>query len=203
MTSQGSTGDVDATVTRPVALSLLARAGFAKDDRGRWTHEDGRWTWATDEALRWALVTLAEDDDEQYATQARSGAQVTCLTALSKDRGSLTAWNMIATGDVVCRFEDGSIARIGIDGRYFTSDRAALAAHTEAQEAAIAALAERNGPLIAHIPRFDADTVLQFENGSTFRMAEDGRCVPAPRSALAQEKAAARTWTDEHPEVVR
>jgi hypothetical protein len=189
MTSQGSTADVDATVTRSVALSLLARAGFAKDGRGRWAHEDGRWTWATDEALRWALVTLAEDDDDQYATPARSAAQVACLTGLSKDRGPLTAWNMLASGDVVCRFEDGSVVRVGIDGRYFKSDRAALAAHTEAQETAIAALAERNGALIAHVPHFDAATVLQFANGSTFRMAEDGRCVPAPRSALTQEKA--------------
>jgi hypothetical protein len=65
MTSQGSRGDVDATVTRPVAISLLARAGFAQDDRGRWTHKDGRWTWATDEALRWALVTLAENEPQQ------------------------------------------------------------------------------------------------------------------------------------------
>jgi hypothetical protein len=70
MTGQGSTGDVDATVTRPVALSLLARAGFAEDDRGRWTHKDGRWTWATDEALRWALVTLAEDEPQQAAAFA-------------------------------------------------------------------------------------------------------------------------------------
>jgi hypothetical protein len=44
--------------------------------------------------------------------------------------------------------------------------------HTpKAQETAIAALAERNGPLIAHIPHFDAETVLQFENGSIFLMA--------------------------------
>jgi hypothetical protein len=98
---------------------------------------------------------------------------------------------MIASGDVVCRFKDGSIVRIGIDGRYFNADRAALAAHaahTEAQGTAIAALAERNGPLIAHIPRFDADTVLQFENGRVFRMAADGRCIPAPRSAITQHK---------------
>ncbi|MHB8243269.1 MAG: hypothetical protein ACYDHN_14925 [Solirubrobacteraceae bacterium] len=175
------------TVTPSVARALLSLAGFKHDERGRWIHDDGRCTWATDEALRWALVTLAEDDGEQYATPAQSEAQVGCLTALSKDRGSLTAWNMIASGDVVCRFEDGSIARIGIDGRYFKSDRQALAAHTEAQETAIAALAERNGPLIAHIPHADADTVLQFENGSIFLMADDGRCVPAPRSALYPE----------------
>jgi hypothetical protein len=70
MTSQGSRGDVDTTVTRPVAISLLARAGFAQDDRGRWTHADGCWTWATDEALRWALVTLAEDEPQQAVARA-------------------------------------------------------------------------------------------------------------------------------------
>jgi hypothetical protein len=188
MTTARTSDDISVTVTPSVARALLSLAGFEHDERGRWTHDDGRWTWATDEALRWALVTLAEDDDEQYPTPARSEAQVRCLTALSKERGSLTAWNMIASGDVVCRFKDGSIARIGIDGRYFKSDRAALAAHTEPQETAIAALAERNGPLIAHIPHFDADTVLQFENGSIFRMADDGRCVPSPRSALTQDK---------------
>jgi hypothetical protein len=70
MTSQGSTSDVDATVTRSVALSLLARAGFSQDDRGRWAHEDGRSTWATDEALRWALVTLAENEPQAAAASA-------------------------------------------------------------------------------------------------------------------------------------
>jgi hypothetical protein len=189
MTATARTSDdVSVSVTPSVARALLSLAGFEHDERGRWTHDDGRWTWATDEALRWALVSLAEDDDEQYATPARSKAQARCLTGLSKDRGSLTAWNTIASGDAVCRFKDGSIVRIGIDGRYFKADRAALAAHTEAQETAIAALAERNGPLIAHIPRFDADTVRQFENGRVFRMADDGRCVPAPRSAITQHK---------------
>jgi hypothetical protein len=72
------------------------------------------------------------------------------------------------------------------------SDRAALAAHTEAQETAIAGLAERNGALIAHIPHFDADTVLQFANGSIFHMVDDGRYVPAPRSALTQDKEPSR-----------
>jgi hypothetical protein len=95
---------------------------------------------------------------------------------------------MIASGDVVCQFEDGSIVRIGIDGRYFKSDRTALAAHTKAQETtAIAVLAERNGPLIAHIPHFDAETVLQVENGSIFLMAADGRCVHTLHSALYPE----------------
>ncbi|MGD1056213.1 MAG: hypothetical protein ABR992_02250 [Solirubrobacteraceae bacterium] len=189
MTATARTSDdVSVSVTLSVARALLGLAGFERDERGRWTHDDGRWTWGTDEALRWALVTLAETGDEQWAAPARSKAQVRCLTALSRDRGSLTAWNMIASGDVVCRFEDGSIVRIGIDGRYFKADRASLAAHTEAQEQAIAALAERNGPLIAHIPRFDADTVLQFENGRVFRLAADGRCIPAPRSAITQHK---------------
>ena len=93
--------DVSVTVTPSVARALLGLAGFKRDERGRWTRDDGRWTWATDEALRWALVTLAEDDDEQYAAPARSKAQVRCLTGLSTERGSLTAWNMIASGDVV------------------------------------------------------------------------------------------------------
>jgi hypothetical protein len=180
--------DITVTVTPSVAVALLSVAGIEYDERRRWIRDDGRWTWATDEALRWALVALAEDDDDEYATPARSEPQARCLGALSRDRGSLTAWNMIASGDVVCRFKDGSIVRIGIDGRYFNADRAALAAHTEAQETAIVALAERNGPLIAHIPRFDADTVLQFENGRVFRMAADGRCIPAPRSAITQHK---------------
>lgn len=189
-TATRTSDDISVTVTPSVARALLSLAGFKRDERGRWRHDDGRWTWATDEALRWALVTLAEDDEPetaQYATPARSEGQVRCLTALSKDRGSLTAWNMIASGDVVCQFEDGSIVRIGIDGRYFKADRAALAAHTKAQETAIAALAERNGPLIAHIPHFDAETVLQFENGSIFLMAADGRCVHTLHSALYPE----------------
>lgn len=116
MTATARTSDdVSVTVTLPVARALLNLAGFEHDERGRWTHDDGRETWATDEALRGVLVTLTKDD-EQYATSARSEPQARCLTALSKDRGSLTAWNMIASGDVVCRFEDGSIVRIGIDG---------------------------------------------------------------------------------------
>jgi hypothetical protein len=187
MTTARIPDDVGVTVTPSVARALLSLAGVSRDERGRWTHDDGRRTWTTDEALRWALVAIAEDDGQQE-TPARSTAQARCLSELSRDSGSLTAWNMIASGDVVCRFEDGSIVRIGIDGRYFKSNRTALAAHTEAQETAIAALAERNGPLIAHIPRFDADTVLQFENGRVFRMAADGRCIPAPRSAITQHK---------------
>jgi hypothetical protein len=102
MTTARTSDDMSVTVTPSVARALLSLAGFKQDERGRWTHDDGRWTWATDEALRWALVTLAEDDDE-HATPARSDAQARCLTALSEDRGSLTAWNMIASGDVVCR----------------------------------------------------------------------------------------------------
>src|ERR1700677_600981 len=134
MTTARTSEDISVTGTPSGARALLRLAGFKHDERGRWTHDDGRCTWATDEALRWALVTLAEDDDEQYAAPARSKAQVRFLTGLSTERGSLTAWNMIASGDVVCRFKDGSIVRIGIDGRYFNADRAALAAHTEAQE---------------------------------------------------------------------
>ncbi len=54
--------EVTTTVTGSVAHALLARAGFEKDERGRWTAPDGRWTWATDEALIWAIVRLAEED---------------------------------------------------------------------------------------------------------------------------------------------
>lgn len=92
MTATARTSDdVSVTVTPSVAHALLDLAGFERDERGRWTHDDGRWTWPTDEALRRALVTLAETDDEQYAAPARSAAQVRCLSALSRDRGSLTA----------------------------------------------------------------------------------------------------------------
>lgn len=65
MTATARTSDdVSVSVTPSVARALLSLAGFAHDERGRWTHDDGRWTWATDEALRWALVTLAEDGDD-------------------------------------------------------------------------------------------------------------------------------------------
>ncbi len=63
MTTARTSDDMSVTVTPSVARALLSLAGFKHDERGRWTHDDGRWTWATDEALRWALVTLAEDDE--------------------------------------------------------------------------------------------------------------------------------------------
>jgi hypothetical protein len=78
--------------------------------------------------------------------------QPNCLSSLSKDHGSLTAWNMIAGGDVVCRFEDGLFVRIGIDGRYFRTDRAALKKHNGTQGVVIAALCKRKGPLLAYMP---------------------------------------------------
>jgi hypothetical protein len=56
-------GDITVTVTTSVAEGLLARAGFERDERGRWRHDDGRNTWATDEALTWALPLLAEEAD--------------------------------------------------------------------------------------------------------------------------------------------
>lgn len=55
--------DIRVTVTTSVAEGLLARAGFTRDARGRWRHDDGRNTWATDEALTWALPLLAEGAD--------------------------------------------------------------------------------------------------------------------------------------------
>lgn len=51
MTSQGSRGDIDVTVTQTVALSLLARAGFAQDGRGRRSKAGAPVTLAEDEAL--------------------------------------------------------------------------------------------------------------------------------------------------------
>jgi hypothetical protein len=60
-TTTRTSDDISVTVTPSVARALLSLAGFMRDERGRWTHDDGRWIWATDEALRWALVTLAED----------------------------------------------------------------------------------------------------------------------------------------------
>jgi hypothetical protein len=64
-TTTHTSDDISVTVTPSVARALLSLAGFKRDERGRWTHDDGRCTWATDEALRWALVTLTEDGDEQ------------------------------------------------------------------------------------------------------------------------------------------
>jgi len=61
--------DISVDVTQSVAYALLARAGFTKDERERWAHEDGRWTWQADEALRWALVDMAQDLD--YAVTVR------------------------------------------------------------------------------------------------------------------------------------
>jgi hypothetical protein len=55
--------DITVTVTKSVAEGLLDRAGFTRDTRGRWRHDDGRDTWATDEALTWALPMLAEETD--------------------------------------------------------------------------------------------------------------------------------------------
>ncbi|MGD1056216.1 MAG: hypothetical protein ABR992_02265 [Solirubrobacteraceae bacterium] len=54
---------ISVDVTLPVAYALLERAGFTKDERDRWRHEDGRWAWQTDEALQWALDDLAEEHD--------------------------------------------------------------------------------------------------------------------------------------------
>lgn len=57
-----STPDITVTVTQSVAHELIARAGITRDERGRWVTPDSRWTWATDEALTWALVTIAVQD---------------------------------------------------------------------------------------------------------------------------------------------
>jgi hypothetical protein len=60
-----TTSHITATVTEPAARALLARARFTQDSRGRWNAPDGRWTWATDGALNWALVTLADNGGGQ------------------------------------------------------------------------------------------------------------------------------------------
>jgi hypothetical protein len=52
--------DITATVTRSVAETLLAKANFGQDGCGCWIHPDGRRTPATNTALSWALVDLAE-----------------------------------------------------------------------------------------------------------------------------------------------
>ena len=63
MTAARTAGDISVTVTSSVGRALLDRAGVKQHEYGYWEHADGRCTWATDEALRWALVTLAEDDE--------------------------------------------------------------------------------------------------------------------------------------------
>jgi hypothetical protein len=131
-------------------------------------------------------IVVEREPDEEFPAPARSDAQVNCLSSLSKDHGSLTAWNMIAGGDVVCRFEDGLIVHVGIDGRYFVTDRAGLKKHNGAQGIVIAAQCRRRGPLLAYIPRANGDIILEYANGRIFLMAEDGRSVPAPRSALTE-----------------
>jgi hypothetical protein len=59
-------------VNQSVAESLIGRAGITRDPDGRWLiPEEARdligahpFTWATDEALTWALVILATADVE-------------------------------------------------------------------------------------------------------------------------------------------
>jgi hypothetical protein len=60
-----TTSEITTTVTESTARALLTRARFTQDQRGRWSAPDGRLTWATDEALTWALITLAEDETSQ------------------------------------------------------------------------------------------------------------------------------------------
>jgi len=54
--------DITTTVAESVAVDLILKAGFGRDPQGRWFGPDKRWTWATDEALTWALVALAEQE---------------------------------------------------------------------------------------------------------------------------------------------
>jgi hypothetical protein len=94
------------------------------------------------------------------------------------------AWNASAYRDVICEFQYGSIMRVGMDGSHSATDIPTLAAHTEAEANAIAALSKHDGPLTAYVRLNTLDLLVQFQNGSTFRMARDGRCVPAPPSKL-------------------
>jgi hypothetical protein len=64
-----TTSDITTTVTGSAARALLTRARFTQDQQGRWSAPDGRWTWATDEALTWALDALAEHDDNDNPQQ--------------------------------------------------------------------------------------------------------------------------------------
>jgi hypothetical protein len=65
-----TTSEIITTVTGSAARALLTQARFTQDERGRWSAPDGRWTWATDEALTWALAVLAEDDEATRTGEA-------------------------------------------------------------------------------------------------------------------------------------
>jgi hypothetical protein len=67
-----------------------------------------------------------ERKEERHAAPARSEAQERSLTRLSGKHGSLVAWNILASGDVVIRFEDARILRIADDGRFVSAPRSAL-----------------------------------------------------------------------------
>lgn len=60
-----TTSDITTTITGSATRALLTRARFTQDKQGRWSAPDGRRTWAAEEALTWALVTLAEDGGDQ------------------------------------------------------------------------------------------------------------------------------------------
>jgi hypothetical protein len=68
-----TSGDITVTVTPSVAHELLRNGGFTRDARGRWIHPDGRLTWASDEALKWALVNIADDSKGPGVTVRRTG----------------------------------------------------------------------------------------------------------------------------------
>jgi hypothetical protein len=65
-----TTSEITTTVTESAARALLTRAHFTQDQRGRWSAPDGRLTWATDEALTWALAALADSDDAPQTGEA-------------------------------------------------------------------------------------------------------------------------------------
>jgi hypothetical protein len=65
---------ISAHLTHSVADALIALAGITQDERGRWivpdeaadlTGQDDTWTWAKDEALKWALVIIASVDEPE------------------------------------------------------------------------------------------------------------------------------------------
>ena len=116
-----------------------------------------------------------------------------CASTLPKGaerrgRGALTAWNMIDERRC-CLPVRGWLDRSHWHRRpLFQALTVRHSRHTQRHRKQLSPhLPSRNGPLIAHIPHFDAETVLQFENGSIFLMAADGRCVHALHSTLYPE----------------
>ena len=60
-----TTSNITTTITGAAARALLIRARFTWDEPGRWSAPDGRSTWATEEALTWALLALADGEGDR------------------------------------------------------------------------------------------------------------------------------------------